>query len=345
MATSKDNRAVKEGSLVLVSGANGFLGSHTADQFLEYGYRVKGTVRNIEKHDWLVNFFNNKYGSGRLELVEVPDMTVEAAFDEAVKGVTIFAHMASDTSLNPNPNNVIPSKISNARNALKAAYGEPEVKRFVYTSSSAALYPVLDGPGLVVGQDTWNDFSIKEAWKEPPYEPERGMAVYSASKTQAEQEVWMFHQEHRHQRPDLVVNTIVPSVNLGKPLDPINQGYRSTSEFIPLLCQGKTFPMHPFFPRQYYVHVQDTARLHVAAGILADVRDQRIFAYAERFNWDIVLDILRKYKPNQVYPDNFSGGIDPNEVPRDEAEKMLRALGRPGWVGLKESVRDSIADL
>ncbi|KAF4460440.1 hypothetical protein FALBO_12779 [Fusarium albosuccineum] len=319
MATSKDNRAVRQGSLVLVTGANGFLGSHTVDQFLEYGYRVKGTVRNIEKNGWLVKFFNNKYGSGRFELVEVPDMTVETAFDEVIKGVTIFAHIASDTSLDPDPNNVIPPKISNARNALKAAYGEPEVKRFVYTSSSAALYPVLDGPGLVVGQDTWNKSAIKEAWKEPPYEPERGMAVYSASKTQAEQEIWRFHQEHRHRRPDLVVNTVLPSVNRGKPLDLINQGYPSTSEFIPLLCQGKTFPMHPFFPRQYYVHVQDTARLHVAAGILAD--------------------------PSKVYPENFSGGIDLNEVPRDEAEKMLRALGRPGWVGLKESVGDSVTDL
>jgi nucleoside-diphosphate-sugar epimerase len=110
-------------------------------------------------------------------------------------------------SLDPDPNKTIPLVISGSLNALKAAYDEPSVKRFIYTSSSASVYNPLDEPGKIVTQDTWNEEAIRQAWKEPPYEAERGIMVYAAGKTQAEKEIWRFHKEHRHERADLVVNT------------------------------------------------------------------------------------------------------------------------------------------
>ena len=81
------NLAVPKGSTVLVTGANGLLGSHIADQFLEHGYKVRGTVRDTEKNAWLQTVFDKKYGKGSFELFKVPDLTVDGAFDEAVKGV------------------------------------------------------------------------------------------------------------------------------------------------------------------------------------------------------------------------------------------------------------------
>lgn len=36
--------AIAPGSLTLVTGVNGFIGSHIADQLLSLGYRVRGTV-------------------------------------------------------------------------------------------------------------------------------------------------------------------------------------------------------------------------------------------------------------------------------------------------------------
>lgn len=78
--------AVPKGSAVLVTGANGLLGSHIADQFLTYGYKVRGTVRDLEKSSWLVDVFEKNYGKGSFELFKVPDMAVESAYNEAVKG-------------------------------------------------------------------------------------------------------------------------------------------------------------------------------------------------------------------------------------------------------------------
>lgn len=99
-------------------------------------------------------------------------------------------------------------------------------------------------------------------------------------------------------------------------------------------------------PIEYYVHVQDTARLHVAAAIISTVKDERIFAFAGRFSWDRVLSLLREAQPTKTFPDDFSGGDDPHEVQgRDKAEDLLRVLGRPGWTSLEESVTDNIRHL
>jgi len=81
-----ENAALAQGSVVLITGVNGLVGSHVADQVLLHGYKVRGTVRNAEKNSWMVDFFAQRYGKGKFELVEIPDLTTEGAFTEAVKG-------------------------------------------------------------------------------------------------------------------------------------------------------------------------------------------------------------------------------------------------------------------
>ncbi|KAH6974425.1 hypothetical protein BKA56DRAFT_634334 [Ilyonectria sp. MPI-CAGE-AT-0026] len=344
---SIDNPAIPRGATVLVTGANGLLGSHIADQFLEYGYNVRGTVRDTEKNAWLAQLFEKNHGPGRFELFKVADMTAEGAYNEAVKGVSVVAHTASVMSLDADPNKVIPDAIAGAINALKCAYGESSVKRFVLTSSSAAaVSSKADQPGITVTEDTWNETAVKEAWAEPPYGPERAGAVYAASKTQAEQEVWKFHKENHEKRPDLVVNTVLPNFNFGKALDPVNQGYPSSAGLPVALYKGEVTWMHKLIVPQYFINVQDTGRLHVAAAVLPHVEDQRIFGFAGRFNWDQLLDIFRKSEPEKKVVDNFSGGEDPNEIePRAKAEQLLRDLGRPGWTSLEETILANVKDV
>lgn len=123
-------------------------------------------------------------------------------------GVTAVVHTAHIMTLDHNPNNVIPGAVAFALNALKAAYATNTAQRFVYCSSStAAVLSSVDQPGIVVTERTWNEASVQDAWAPPPYELERSHAVYSASKTLAEQAVWNYHKLHSRTRPDLVVNT------------------------------------------------------------------------------------------------------------------------------------------
>lgn len=78
--------ALPKGSLVLVTGANGWIASHVVDQLIQAGYNVRGTSRESSKAEWLQDYVTGKYGSGKFEVAVVPDMSVEGAFDDAVKG-------------------------------------------------------------------------------------------------------------------------------------------------------------------------------------------------------------------------------------------------------------------
>jgi nucleoside-diphosphate-sugar epimerase len=123
-------------------------------------------------------------------------------------GTAVIAHTASIMSMDADPNNVIPAVIDFAVAAIKAAYAEPSVKRFVFTSSSsAAVVSQRDVPGIKVTEETWSEGAIKKAWADPPYTPDRRGAVYAASKAQAEQAIWKYHKEHHSEKPELVVNT------------------------------------------------------------------------------------------------------------------------------------------
>lgn len=80
------NPAIPYGSLVVVSGATGFIGSHVADQLLAAGFMVRGTTRDVVKNSWILGYFKAKYGAEVFELVEVQDMAVAGAFDLVTKG-------------------------------------------------------------------------------------------------------------------------------------------------------------------------------------------------------------------------------------------------------------------
>lgn len=97
---------------------------------------------------------------------------------------------------------------------------------------------------------------------------------------------------------------------------------------------------------EYFVDVQDAARLHVAAALLPHIENQRIFAFAQRFSWDSILDIMRKRDPSRKLPADFSGGEDPNEIlPREAAERLLQELGFPGWTSLEDSIHKNLEGL
>lgn len=87
------NLAFPKASLVLVTGANGYIGSHIVDQLLHLGYNVRGTVRN--EKPWLNKLFEDKYGQNRFETCVVPSLDDAGAFVKAAKGASGFIHVVS----------------------------------------------------------------------------------------------------------------------------------------------------------------------------------------------------------------------------------------------------------
>jgi nucleoside-diphosphate-sugar epimerase len=74
---------------VLISGVNGYIASRTAESFLKAGYSVRGTVRSLKSGKALEDVLSEYTSSGKFKLVEVPDITVDGAFDKAVEGEII----------------------------------------------------------------------------------------------------------------------------------------------------------------------------------------------------------------------------------------------------------------
>jgi len=337
---SNDNLAIPRGSLVIVTGANGYIASHVVDQLLLARYHVRGTVRSIQRAGWMQNYFDEKYGSGKFSLFEVPDMAAAGAFDEAIKGASGIAHVATPVMASFDPNEAVPVVVDGTLNALKAAAKEPSVKRAVLTSSSTAAASPQPNKVFVINENTWNVDAVKAAWAPPPYEGlQRRLDVYSASKTQGEQAAWKFMRE---ENPGFVLNAVLPNANMGLILSPEHQGYPSTSGWIQALWDG--FKGHEdlaFNPPQYYVNVQDDARVHVAALIYNDVKDVRLFAFAHPYTWNDILAIFRKLYPQKKFIDDMPNlGQDLSKVANGRAEELVKRFGRPGWTSLEDSVRD-----
>ncbi|KAF5687838.1 aldehyde reductase II [Fusarium denticulatum] len=287
---------IPKGSTILVTGVNGFIGSHVANEFLQRGYQVRETARDTFKAGWIKDLFHQQYGKDNFSLWPVADLTSSHAFDKVIKGVAAVVHVASPLGLDSGTKTMIPDAIASALNALKAANSESSVKRFVYTSSStAAVFPEAGVPDL----------------------------------------------------SDLVVNTVLPSTNFGKSLDWKHQGYPSTSGFIRTLWSGTALESLTNASPQYFVDVQDDAKLHIAATLLHDVQGERIFPWAETWNLDQILAILRAQNPDRTFVKDFQAMryLADIEEPRSRCIQLLQALGEPGFTSLEESIRLNSEDL
>lgn len=225
---------IPKGSWVLVTGATGFVACHVAKQFLERGYRVRGTVRDLAKATWLIHELFKSYADrGEFELALVPDLAANQAFDKAVKGVSAIAHVATINTFDPDPNKVVPQTVAGATSIMEAALREPSVQEFVYTSSFVTAVMPMPGNSTHVERDTWNDAALELAWAPPPYEPSRSMLVYMASKIEAEKAVWKFSEERK---PRFTVNIVSPSMILGEPLS--KHHAETSAAFVKQLCDG-----------------------------------------------------------------------------------------------------------
>ncbi|KAI9934618.1 hypothetical protein ASPWEDRAFT_175347 [Aspergillus wentii DTO 134E9] len=330
--------AIPKGSWILVTGANGYIGSQIVNTLLELGYKVRGSVRSPKP--WLEEFFTQKFGQGVYENVIVESFDNFDAIVAAVKGVSGVVHVASDLTFGDDPEAVIPWVVKATQNVLAAAAQNDSVQRVVLTSSSAALINQRPNTPGVVDEQTWNDEAVKLAWD--PNTPNKNGFVYSASKVQGEKAAWEFVNEHK---PSFVFNSVLPNFNVGEILHPEIRG--SSMAWIRGLLSGDT-SLSTILP-QNYVDVRDTARLHAIALLAPDVISQRLIAMAGSFN---MTDVILAFK--ELRPDNTSIPAPPAEegqdltevLPAPKAEALLkRYFGQKGWTPLRDGLEAGIRGL
>ncbi|KAF6829570.1 hypothetical protein CPLU01_07856 [Colletotrichum plurivorum] len=352
---------IPKGSWVLVTGATGHIAAHTVKQFLERGFKVRGTVRDLKAAAWLTEDVLKPFADrGDLELVQVPDLGAKNAFDEAIAGVSAIVHIASILSFSDKPEEVIGPVVDSVVSILDAAAREPSVKSFVYTSSIAAAIDIHPGSTGHVGPDTWNDKSVEIARGTPPGDGgfEYPYMVYQASKVEAEKAVWAYVKEKSTQ---YTVNVISPSTVLGEgfcekhavsPYPWVKNLYEGNEESGELWQASKLlFQKQSRFLKRLTVRntviqvdVKDVALLHVAAALDPECNGARLQAWGEYCNMNDMLAVLRVLYPEHKFMDDF-----PNQTKLEitaDFDQQLALLkkwgGQDGWTPMDESVADEM---
>lgn len=326
-------------TMFLVTGVNGLIASHVADQLLAAGYRVRGTVRDISRCQWLADLFESRYGYNRFGLVQLNDFGAEGAWEVTLQGVSGVASVASPTDLEvEDVDCTVASELQWFYALLSAAKKTSSVKSFSFTSSAWAAYTPNPNVPRVLTENTWNEEAVARAADPRLSAEEKGLAPFMAVKVKVEQGCWGWIER---EKPRFTFNTLLVDTVLGPILAPqYQQG--STSGMLLRLFEGKDYEIILKILPQWFVDSRDAGRLHLAALTDPSVDRQRLFAFAERYSWPQILSLMRTLYPERQFVELEDQGWDQTTVPNAKAEELLRRLGRTSWVSLQESVRENI---
>lgn len=254
------------GERVLVTGGSGFVGVHCILALLNAGYRVRTTVRSLDR-DHEVRAMLAKGGttvseaSGELLEFRVADLLSDDGWADAADGCTYVLHVASPfPGRDPKEeDDLIRPAREGALRVLKAAR-DAGVKRVVLTSSFAAIGYGTEELTRPYTEDDWTDATAK-------------VSAYVKSKTLAERAAWDFMNREGASMELSVVN---PTAVLG----PVYGTDLSTSvELVRRLLNGAA----PGLPNVTFafVDVRDVADLHVRAMTSSVAAGERFLATSD----------------------------------------------------------------
>ncbi|WBW71910.1 flavonol reductase/cinnamoyl-CoA reductase family protein [Schizosaccharomyces osmophilus] len=293
--------------LVLVTGVTGFIGAHVAVALLNKGYRVRGTVRSMEKAKELVRL--NPELKDKIEFVIVKDIVEPNAFQDSVKGCDYVCHVASPfftDNVTDNKTQLLDPAVKGTLSALEAAVTEPKVKRVVITSSFAAVNnPTADpNTGYSYSEKDWNPLSYEDA-----LQTKNGNFAYSASKKLAEKAARDFVKE---KQLHFDISTVNPPYVFGPPIHPMNSmdSLNTSNQVLWKLVNGSK--VQPNIQR-WQVDVRDIADAHVLALESPKLSNGRMLVTQGPFSTNNISKILREKLPEKK--DVIS---EPSDVPFNE---------------------------
>jgi nucleoside-diphosphate-sugar epimerase len=230
-------------STVAVTGSSGYIGSFVVSELLDRGYKVhcpiRGSTENPGKAEHLLKHPN----AANLTIFDGGDLSKKGSFDEAFASADAVIHTAAQVDLGEDES-IITDSVEGTKNVLSSVDKSPGVKRFVQTSSVAAIQKYNVPPGYVFTERDWNDWSTVA----------NGDA-YGVAKTTAEKLVHS-HFASSDGRSAAAVN---PGVVIGPVM---NRSHTKASAYFLYACiMGKKAMNFP----ATFVDVRDVAAGHVNA--------------------------------------------------------------------------------
>jgi hypothetical protein len=101
----------------------------------------------------------------------------------------------------------------------------------------------------------------------------------------------------------------------------------------------------------FYMDVQDSARLLVAAVASTTIKNERVFAYYVNRTWNDMRRKVRELFPDRPElvrgEDQVLPGRDLSYAPGPiaRAEELLREIGQPGYVNEDDIIRDFVTSM
>ncbi|KAF0690011.1 Aste57867_18573 [Aphanomyces stellatus] len=270
---------------VLVTGASGYIASHTIQQLLEKtAFAIRGTVRNLQDTAKFAHLTALPHADTRLQLVQA-DLLDAASWAPAVRGCAAVFHIASPFTHDPvdGLRDLVEPAVQGTATVLNAAVAEPSVQTIVLTSSTSSI---TDAPlsGKTYTEDDWNTTSSL-TWN-----------VYNYSKVCAEKKAWeiinALPKDVKTTKRFVVLNPIlvlgpslsnVVSESVAAVLDPFNGN-------MPMLAD---MPL-PF------VDVRDVARAHILA-LMQPAATGRIILAGPMPSVPTVVALMRAKYPSAKY--------------------------------------------
>ena len=131
----------KDDGPVAVTGSSGYIGSWIVQDLVEQGYQVRACVRDMnqpQKVDHLLSM-NSADLPGSVELVE-GDLFNKGSYDNAFADCSAVIHAGATVGYNKEtPQEVYDGCFTEVDHVLESAKKSGNLKRFVFTSSFAAV--------------------------------------------------------------------------------------------------------------------------------------------------------------------------------------------------------------
>jgi len=281
---------------ILVTGASGFIGTHTVIDLLNNGYSVRGTIRDLNRAPDLKKLLAaHTCYVDNLELVEAT-LTDPDCWEPVAEGCHGIFHLASPVPIEQpiNPDEVIIPARDGVINVLKAAQAVG-TRRVILTSSVAA----------VSANPRAGKFTMTAAdWSDPAFPT---INAYGQSKTLAEKAAREFAVN-----AGIELISVNPAMVLGPALE---SDYGTSLESLALLMSGR----YPFLPKlsMGIVDVRDVAILHRLAFESASPGARLLCSHGHRSLLKIA-NLLRSHFP----------ALNP-KLPRHELPSFIfRILGK-----------------
>ncbi|OIT22364.1 PREDICTED: uncharacterized protein LOC109217688 isoform X2 [Nicotiana attenuata] len=126
-------------TVILVTGASGYLGGRLCHQLFNAGHHVKAFVRHTSNLSSLPSPTDGGSGGGTLELV-FGDVTDYQSLLQACSGCHVIFHAAAVVELwFPDPSRLFSVNVGGLKNVLQAYKETGTIEKIVYTSSFFAL--------------------------------------------------------------------------------------------------------------------------------------------------------------------------------------------------------------